>query len=118
MRFLPAGMCFRCILSRLMEWTRLMRSSRLMSSDGIAFGFASRLNTLEVNDMTKPADARDLYIRYFVLAALCIITAINYIQRNCLGGIETTIRAAFQLPDTELTSQAMSIFFFSYALAQ
>ena len=62
---------------------------------------------------------RDRHIRYWVMAALCIITALNYIQRNCLGPIETTIREDFRLPpDTTLTGLAMGIFFFSYALAQ
>src|SRR5262249_19293481 len=117
-RFRLAAMFFRCILSRLIDWTLSMRISLWMWSDGIALGFASRLTIYVVNDMSKPAATRDFYIRYWVLAALCIITAINYIQRNCLGGIETTIREAFRLPDTELTSRAMSIFFFSYALAQ
>ncbi|HLW67168.1 MAG TPA: MFS transporter [Gemmataceae bacterium] len=64
------------------------------------------------------ATARDRHIRYWVLAALCLITAINYIQRNSLGGIETTVRAAFRLTDKTLTSEAQSAFFFSYALCQ
>jgi sugar phosphate permease len=68
--------------------------------------------------MTTPAAERDRYIRYWVLAALCLITAINYIQRNSLGGIETTVRAAFRLTDKTLTSEAQSAFFFSYALCQ
>ncbi|HEV3142724.1 MAG TPA: MFS transporter [Gemmataceae bacterium] len=67
---------------------------------------------------TSIAIARDRHIRYWVIAGLCVITAINYVQRNSLGGIETTLREAFRLPDKTLTGRAQSVFFFSYALAQ
>jgi len=57
------------------------------------------------------------YVRYYVLAALCAITAINYIQRNCIGAAETTIRADLDLTK-EQTGDAMAWFFWTYALFQ
>jgi sugar phosphate permease len=60
---------------------------------------------------------RPTFVRYFVLAALCLITTINYIQRNSLGGAETTVRADLHLR-MEDTGQAMGAFFLTYALCQ
>ncbi|HEY7153089.1 MAG TPA: hypothetical protein VH575_03920, partial [Gemmataceae bacterium] len=54
--------------------------------------------------------SRPTYVRHLVLAALCVITTINYIQRNSLGGAETTVRADLHLDRTE-TGDAMSAFF-------
>jgi sugar phosphate permease len=51
------------------------------------------------------------------LAALCAITTINYIQRNSLGGAETTVRADLQLTRND-TGDAMGAFFLTYALCQ
>jgi ACS family glucarate transporter-like MFS transporter len=61
--------------------------------------------------------ARPTYIRHVVLAALCLITTINYIQRNSLGGAEKTVRADLhlELKDTGLAGGA---FFLTYALCQ
>jgi MFS family permease len=56
-------------------------------------------------------------VRYLVLAALCAITMINYIQRNCIGAAETTIRADLDLTK-EQTGDAMAWFFWTYALFQ
>jgi ACS family glucarate transporter-like MFS transporter len=56
-------------------------------------------------------------VRHVVLAALLLVTAINYVQRNCIGPAETTIRADLHLADTQ-TGDAMSVFFLTYALLQ
>ena len=61
--------------------------------------------------------SRPTYIRHLVLAALCAITTINYIQRNSLGGAETTIRADLRLTRND-TGDAMGAFFLTYALCQ
>ncbi len=56
-------------------------------------------------------------VRYYVLAALLAITAINYVQRNSIGAAETTIRADLHL-DMRDTGDAISAFFLTYALLQ
>jgi ACS family glucarate transporter-like MFS transporter len=56
-------------------------------------------------------------VRYVVLAALCLVTLINYVQRNCIGAAETTVRADLGLTMQE-TGQAISVFFVAYALGQ
>jgi sugar phosphate permease len=73
-----------------------------------------------VKDTADPVPvlaARPTYIRHLVLAALCVITTINYIQRNSIGGAETTIRTDLQLTRND-TGDAMSAFFLTYALCQ
>ena len=60
---------------------------------------------------------RPTHIRHLVLAALCVITTINYIQRNSFAGAETTIRADLELSRND-TGDAMSAFFLTYALCQ
>jgi sugar phosphate permease len=60
---------------------------------------------------------RPTYVRHLVLAALCFITTINYIQRNSLGGAETTVRADLHLLHKD-TGDAMGAFFLTYALCQ
>lgn len=73
-----------------------------------------------VKDTANPVSlsaARPTYIRHLVLAALCAITTINYMQRNSLGGAETTIRADLHLTRNE-TGDAMGAFFLTYALCQ
>jgi sugar phosphate permease len=61
--------------------------------------------------------SRPTNVRHLVLAALCVITTINYIQRNSIGGAETTIRADLQLTRND-TGDAMGAFFLTYALCQ
>jgi ACS family glucarate transporter-like MFS transporter len=51
------------------------------------------------------------------LAVLCLITTINYIQRNSLGGAETTVRSDLHLTRND-TGDAMGAFFLTYALCQ
>jgi ACS family glucarate transporter-like MFS transporter len=61
--------------------------------------------------------SRPTHVRHLVLAALCAITTINYVQRNSIGGAETTIRADLQVTRND-TGDAMSAFFLTYALCQ
>jgi sugar phosphate permease len=61
--------------------------------------------------------SRPTYVRHLVLAALCLITTINYIQRNSLAGAETTVRADLHLSRND-TGAAMGAFFLTYALCQ
>ena len=68
-------------------------------------------------DSTSHLLLRPTYIRHVVLAALCLITTINYIQRNSLGGAETTVRADLHLQRND-TGDAMGAFFLTYALCQ
>jgi ACS family glucarate transporter-like MFS transporter len=56
-------------------------------------------------------------VRYLVLAALLVITAINYVQRNAIGPAETTIRADLAVT-REQTGDAISAFFLGYLLLQ
>ncbi|MFL5339406.1 MAG: MFS transporter, partial [Gemmataceae bacterium] len=67
--------------------------------------------------MTSPPLARPTHVRYYVLAALCVVTVVNYIQRNSIGGMETTIRHDLTLEPTD-TGAAMAVFFWSYAVMQ
>ena len=68
--------------------------------------------------LLPPVSARrPTRVRYLVLAAVCTITAINYLQRNCIGAAETTIRKNLDL-EMEQTGDAMAWFFWSYALFQ
>jgi len=56
-------------------------------------------------------------IRHLVLAALCAITTINYIQRNSFGGVATTVRADLHLSRDD-SGDVMGAFFLTYALCQ
>jgi sugar phosphate permease len=62
-------------------------------------------------------NTRPTHVRHIVLATLCLITTINYIQRNSLGGAETTVRADLNLNRND-TGTAMGAFFLTYALCQ
>jgi ACS family glucarate transporter-like MFS transporter len=58
-------------------------------------------------------------VRYAVLAALCLITLINYVQRNCFATAETTLRADRELGLTrDQHAAAVGVFFTVYALCQ
>jgi ACS family glucarate transporter-like MFS transporter len=73
-----------------------------------------------VNDSAAPVPllaSRPTKVRHFVLAALCFITTVSYLQRNSLGGAETTVRADLSLDKID-TGQAMGAFFLTYALCQ
>jgi ACS family glucarate transporter-like MFS transporter len=56
-------------------------------------------------------------VRYLVLAALCVITAVAYLQRNCIGAAEKTLRVQLRLTADD-TGTAISAFFLTYALLQ
>jgi ACS family glucarate transporter-like MFS transporter len=56
-------------------------------------------------------------VRYLVLAALCVITAICYIQRNCVSNAESSIRSELNVTKDE-TGTLLSVFFLAYALCQ
>src|SRR5262245_1788737 len=65
-----------------------------------------------------PSIERPTYLRHYVLAALLVITAINYIQRNSIGPAQTTIKEDLGLPDLTGTGRAATTFFRAYALCQ
>lgn len=56
-------------------------------------------------------------MRYYVLAALCVITIVNYLQRNSIGPLESTIRKAL-VTDDSMTGLAGAAFFWIYAIMQ
>lgn len=60
---------------------------------------------------------RPTNVRYFVLIGLLVITAINYVQRNCISPVMTTIEKDLALsgPALDLISGA---FFLSYTFLQ
>src|SRR5205085_6566796 len=62
-------------------------------------------------------DRKATHVRYAVLGALLVITAINYVQRNSIGPAETTLRADLGL-SIEQTGDAISDFFLAYSAMQ
>ncbi|MCH2400167.1 MAG: MFS transporter, partial [Pirellulales bacterium] len=60
---------------------------------------------------------RTTWVRYQVLAALCLAAAIAYTGRSCLGVAAGVVRAELGLSLTQMAT-AMSAFFWGYALAQ
>jgi ACS family glucarate transporter-like MFS transporter len=56
-------------------------------------------------------------VHHVVLAALCTVAAINYVQRNSIGPAETTLRADLGLTKDQ-TGDAIGAFFLAYALMQ
>ena len=68
--------------------------------------------------MTTPPDAaQPTNVRYIVLLVLCLATVINYVQRNCIGPAETTVRGDLHLSKID-TGNAISVFFIVYAVMQ
>ncbi len=67
--------------------------------------------------MSAANPLRPTRVHQYVLAALCVVTALNYIQRNSISGAETTIRSDLHLT-IEQTGNAISAFFLPYALCQ
>jgi len=61
--------------------------------------------------------SRPTNVRHLVLAALCVITTINYIQRNSLAAVQTRVSADLQVSDIDI-GDAKGVFFFTYALCQ
>lgn len=62
--------------------------------------------------MSTPAE-RPSQVRYYVLAALLVITAINYVQRNCVNPAATTIQRDLGLTLVEV-GQILGAFFLAY----
>lgn len=60
---------------------------------------------------------RTTWVRYQVLAALCLAAAIAYTSRNCLSVAAGVVRAELGLSLPQM-AWAMSAFFWGYALAQ
>ncbi len=56
-------------------------------------------------------------MRHYVLAALLVITAVNYVQRNCISPAATTIQASIGISPQGL-DLANGAFFFAYTLLQ
>jgi len=71
----------------------------------------------DIADSPAVLASRPTYVRHLVLAALCLVTTINYIQRNSLGGAETTVRADLHVERND-TGLAGGAFFLTYALCQ
>jgi ACS family glucarate transporter-like MFS transporter len=70
-----------------------------------------------VNTSLPASTERPTWIRHEVLAALLVVTTINYVQRNSISPAETTIRADLGLAINE-TGNAISAFFLAYAFCQ
>jgi MFS family permease len=60
---------------------------------------------------------RPTRVRFLVLAALCAVSTLAYVQRNSYGGVETTIRGELGLTPDD-TGNAAGGFFLTYALLQ
>jgi MFS transporter, ACS family, D-galactonate transporter len=60
---------------------------------------------------------RPTHVRYYVLAALLVITIVNYLQRNSIGPLESTVRNALET-DKTMMGAAGAAFFWIYALMQ
>ncbi|MFO0877688.1 MAG: MFS transporter [Gemmataceae bacterium] len=65
--------------------------------------------------MSTPA--RPTLIRHYVLAALLVVTAINYVQRNCINPAVTTIEGELGISRLEM-GDILSAFFLSYTFMQ
>lgn len=65
----------------------------------------------------SPPFLRPTNLRHLVLAALLVITAINYIQRNCINPAATTIQADLGLDLAEI-GLILGAFFLSYTFLQ
>lgn len=70
-----------------------------------------------VKDSSANPPQSPTFVRYFVLAGLCIAASVAYLCRNSIGVAESTIRADLGLSE-EAMGWVMSIFFLAYALAQ
>jgi sugar phosphate permease len=67
-----------------------------------------------VNYPTKP---RPTNVRYYVLTALCVVTVINYVQRNSVGGLVAPIVSDLRTDDDHIGDSGLW-FFFIYAIFQ
>lgn len=64
-----------------------------------------------------PPAQRPTNVHYYVLAALLVITAVNYIQRNCISPAATTIEETTGIGRIQL-DLAAGAFFLAYTLLQ
>lgn len=71
----------------------------------------------ESADSTLSPTSHPTLIRHFVLAALCAITTISYMQRNSLASVEKLVAPDFGLTVADL-GYAKGFFFLTYALLQ
>ena len=71
----------------------------------------------ETRNDAAVVQGRTTWVRYQVLAALCLAAAIAYTGRSCLGVAADVVRAELGLSLTQMAT-AMSAFFWGYALAQ
>ncbi len=60
---------------------------------------------------------RSIRVRYLVLAMICLITTIGYVQRNAIGSASKTIQDDLQIDKTAL-GEAKGAFLLTYALFQ
>lgn len=67
--------------------------------------------------MSTPGAERPTSVRYYVLAALLVITGINYIQRNCISPSATSIETSLGVTAVQL-DLAAGAFFLAYTLLQ
>ncbi|MFM7151459.1 MAG: MFS transporter, partial [Gemmataceae bacterium] len=67
--------------------------------------------------MSTPGAERPTSVRYYVLAALLVITGINYIQRNCISPSATSIEKSLGVTAVQL-DLAAGAFFLAYTLLQ
>ena len=71
----------------------------------------------ETRNDAAVVQGRTTWVRYQVLAALCLAAAIAYTGRSCLGVAAGVVRAELGLPAPQMAT-AFSAFFWGYALAQ
>lgn len=64
-----------------------------------------------------PSVQRPTILRHLVLAALLVITAINYIQRNCISPAATTVEKSLGISKEEL-DLTVGAFFLAYTFMQ
>ncbi|HEY8505391.1 MAG TPA: MFS transporter [Gemmataceae bacterium] len=64
-----------------------------------------------------PRPERPTRVRYVVLAGLCLVACLAYVQRGALGIAESTVRTDLGISE-ELSGQAIGVFFLAYALFQ
>ncbi|MFN0051161.1 MAG: MFS transporter [Planctomycetales bacterium] len=71
-----------------------------------------------MRELTSPSnDSRPTAVRYIVLAAMCLVAMITYIQRNSLGVVEKEIRSQLQFSKMQ-SACVFSGLFITYALFQ
>jgi len=70
-----------------------------------------------MSPVSEPPKPRPTRVRYYVLAALCVVTVINYVQRNSVGGLVQPIVADLRTDDEHIGDSGLW-FFFIYAVFQ